>query len=421
MTKLQTLKGFRDFLPEKMKVRNYVLKTLQQVFESFAFEPLETPALEYSSVLLGKYGKEADKLVYTFKDRGKRDIGLRYDLTVPVSRVLAQYNQKIPLPFKRYQIQKVWRAEKPQKSRYREFIQCDVDIFGISSPLADGEIVGVIYQALKKLGFKKFIIQINSRQVLFQLLSKIGLREEKEQLSVLQSIDKLEKQGRKKVTQELKQKKLTTKQIKDLFDQLNKISPDKKLEKMFSYLQYLKIPQEYYQFTPSLARGLDYYNGPIFETIVPGSSTGSLTGGGRYDKLISLLGGPDIPATGTTIGFDRICDLIERKNLLPEISQTTARVLLAVFPDYLQKTIQTAQKLRENKINCDLYLDDKNISKQLDYANKKKIPFVILIGEEEIKNNKLTLKNMKSGQQKMIDFKKAVKIIKDYKQTAINV
>jgi histidyl-tRNA synthetase len=409
----QTLKGFRDFLPEEMRIRNYVLNVCRSVFESYGFEPLETPALEYSETLLGKYGIEADKLIYSFKDKGKRDIGLRYDLTVPVSRVLAQYRQKITLPFKRYQIQKVWRTEKPQRGRYREFIQCDIDTFGVKSPLADAEIIRVIYQVLKKLSFKKFIIRINSRQVLFKLLEEIGLKEPKKQLSTLQSLDKLKRQGKDKVEKELKTKALSDSQIKTLFKKIKEISPDENLEEMFKFLEHFGITSEYYQFDPSMVRGLDYYTGPIFETIVSEPTIGSLTGGGRYDNLISLLGGPNITGTGTTIGFERICDVIKEKNLLPKIAKTSTQVLFINFPGYLGQTIILSEKLRENNVNCTVYLKEIRVDKQLKYANQKGIPWVIFLGPDEIKGKTATLKNMKTGQQKTVS---QIKLLEELKE-----
>lgn len=411
MSKIQTLKGFRDFLPEEMQLRNYVIETCKKVFESFGFEPLETPALEYSSTLLGKYGKEADKLVYTFKDKGSREVGLRYDLTVPVSRVLAQYSQQIPLPFKRYQLQTVWRAEKPQKGRYREVLQCDIDTFGVKTPVADAEIVAVIYQVLKKLGFKKIIILINSRQVLFKLLEELGIKDSQKQLSILQSVDKLRKQGEEEVNKELKRKGFSDSQVKNLLEKLESIQPDDNLKKMFGFIEAFGVPKNFYQFAPSMVRGLDYYTGPIFETVVE-PDIGSLTGGGRYDKLISQLGGPDIPGTGTTIGIDRICEVIGEKKLLPKINKT-AEVLVTVFPEYLAKSIQLANKLREVGINVQLYLEEKPINKQLKYADKKGIPYVVILGPEEIKEKKYTLKDMKTGKQKKVNFEELLTILKD--------
>lgn len=412
--KPQTLKGFRDFLPEEMKIRNYVIKILKETFELFGFEPLETPTIEYASTLLGKYGQEADKTVYTFKDKGDREVGLIYDLTVPVSKILSIYNQKIPLPFKRYQIQRVYRADKPQKSRYREFTQCDIDIIGVKSPIADAEIIAVIYQVLKKLGFKDFVIQINSRQVLFKLLENLGLKDIKQQLSVLQSIDKIIKQGKEKVGEELKMKNLSLNQIDNLFKQIESISYDKNLEEMYGYLESFIGPRNVdtcLKFTPTMVRGLDYYTGPIFETIVNDPPIGSLTGGGRYDNLISLLGGPNLTGTGTTIGFDRICDVIKEKNLLPNIIETVTKVLIINFPGYLGQEIKLLNKLRESNISSEIYLEEKFFDKQLKYANKKGIRYVIFLGSNEIKNNKVKIKDMKKNTEKELTQEELIKFL----------
>ena len=405
----QPPKGFRDFLPQKMRLRQYVLDVCRQVFESFGFEPLATPAVEYASTLLNKYGQEADRLVYTFKDRGGRQLGLRYDLTVPVSRVLAQYRQQLTLPFKRYQIQPVWRAEKPQRGRFREFIQCDADIFGISSPLADAEVVALIYTLLKRLNLKNFVIQINSRQVLFTLLKAVGISETSQQLSVLQTIDKLEKQGKTKVVAELKEKGLSSTTVDQLFKTLSQTQPDANLKKLFDYLKDFGVPSRYYRFTPTLVRGLDYYTGPIFETVLPDVGLGSITGGGRYDRLVAQLGGPDTPATGTTIGFDRLCQLIEEQNLLPSLPAATSQILIAAFPQTLSFALQLTSQLRNQKVNCELYLDlQAKLQKQLKYANRKKIPWVIIAGPDEVKKNQVILKNMATGQQQTLSSEKLV-------------
>jgi histidyl-tRNA synthetase len=394
--KPQTLKGFRDFLPEEMVIRQKVIDTLKEVFEVYGFQPLETPALEYAETLLGKSGEETDTLAY----KGGRKIGLRYDLTVPVSRVLAQYRDKIPLPFKRYQIQTTWRAEKPQKGRYREFTQCDIDSFGSVSPLADAEIIAVIEGGLKKLGFDKFVIKINSRQVLFDLMRDLNLSQNK-QLELLRSIDKLEKVGMEEVKKEFKEVGLTEKKIKKLFSLIKNAQPDKNLEQLFKYLNWLGVEEKYYQFEPTLARGLDYYTGPIFEAVVEKPKIGSIAGGGRYDNLIADLGGPNIPATGVSFGIDRICDVIKEQNLWPKLSPTSTQVLVTIFsPELLEKSIEVTGKLRKANISTDLYLDpETKIDKQLKYADKKGIPYVIILGPEEIKKREVTLKNMKTGAQ----------------------
>jgi len=401
--KPQTLKGFRDFLPEEMAIRQKIINTLKEVFESYGFQPLETPALEYAETLLGKSGEETEKLAYIFKDQGGRRVGLRYDLTVPVSRVLAQYQGQIPLPFKRYQIQNIWRAEKPQKGRYREVTQCDIDSFGSVSPLADAEIIAVVDECLKKLGFKKFVIKINSRQVLFKLMVNLNLGQEK-QLPIIRSIDKLDKMEIGEVKKELSQKGLTNEKIEKLFSLIQAAQPDENLEQLFKYLKWLGIEEKYYRFEPTLVRGLDYYTGPIFEAVVEKPKIGSIVGGGRYDNLIADLGGPNVPATGVSFGLDRICDVIREQNLWPDLSPTATKVLITIFsPEYLKNSIEIANQLRAEGIPTELYLDPNvKLEKQLKYANQKEIPFVLILGPEEISKNEITIKNMETGKQDRI-------------------
>lgn len=409
--KPQTLKGFRDFLPEEMAIRQKVIDTLQEVFEYYGFEPLETPSLEYASTLLGKSGEEADKMVYTFKDKGGRDVGLIYDLSVPISKVLALYSQKIPLPFRRYQIQRVWRAEKPQKGRYREVLQCDVDIFGVASPLADAEIMAIIYQCLKKLNFAKFTIRINSRQVLFKLISDLGIKQQDKQLSILRSIDKLDKIGQAEVKKELKRKGLSGQKIEKLLFLIKSAQPDENLKQLFNCLKWLGVDEKFYRFDPTLVRGLDYYTSIIFEAIVTKPKIGSIAGGGRYDKLISDLGGQDIPATGVSFGLDRIYDVIKEKNLWPEISPTPTKVLVTIFsPKYLEKSIKITNQLRDVGINTELYLNSEaKLDKQLKYADRKGMPYVVIIGPEEVKNKTITVKNLKEKSQKTVAEKDLLK------------
>ena len=406
--KPQTLKGFRDFLPETMVVRNYVKKLLIDTFENFGFEPLETPALEYASTLMGKYGEEADKLVYTFKDNGDRQIGLRYDLTVPTSKVLAIYKNQLLLPFKRYQIQSVYRGENTQKGRYREVLQCDIDTFGPISPVNDAEIVAVIYTIMEKLGFKKYSIRINSRQVLRQIMDLSGIADN--QNSVLQSLDKFNKIGTDGVTKELINKGLSQVQIDRLFDYIKSAQPDVYLQQVFDKLQMLGVPKTVYKFDPTMVRGLDYYTGPIFETYVEEPQIGSVTGGGRYDNLVKILGGPDTPAVGTTIGLDRLVDCIVELNLLPNLLKTSTKIMVANFGQEDQ-SLKLATLLRQNNINTLLYPDPDKIGKQFKYASDKGIPFVAVIGPDEAKNNTVTLKNMVTGDQKTINQKDILNFI----------
>jgi len=413
--KTQLLKGFRDFLPEQMRVRNYVLSVMKEVFESFGFEPLETPSLEYKQTLLGKYGQETDRLVYTFKDKGNRDVGLIYDLTVPVSRVLASYRNRIKLPFKRYQVQKVWREDRPQKGRYREFTQCDFDIFGVISPLADAEIIAIIFEVLRRLKLEKFVIRINSRQVLFTILEKLGIKEVKQQQAILQSIDKLDKKSVETVREELIQKGFTDGLVESVFKELKRAVPDQNLQLMLELVESFGVPKEFFRFDPTLARGLAYYTGIIFETIMKEPKIGSVTGGGRYDKLISQLGGPDIPATGTTIGLDRICDVISELKLFKERRKTTTQVLVTVFNESLiNESLKNFRLLKEKCLNVEIYLDlGSSLKKQLKYADKKGIPFAIILGPKEMKDKMVIIKIMKTGEQIKVKDRELLKILKE--------
>lgn len=408
-----TLKGFRDILPEEMAIKQKVVSILVQVFESFGFQPLETPTLEYAGTLMGKYGKGADRLLYSFTDKGGRKVGLRYDLTVPICKVLSLYQNQIPLPFKRYQIQSTFRAEKPQRGRLREFTQCDIDTFGISSALADAEIILVIYTALKKLGFREFSVKINSRKVLFELLEKAKIDDKKTQLSVLQSIDKLDKKSVIQVKKELSQKGLSQKQIQKIFEATEKAKPDQELNEIFDFLKSAGVAKKYYQFSPSMVRGLDYYTRTIFETYVTKPKVGSLTGGGRYDNLVKQLGGPDITGTGTTIGLERIIEVIKEYNLWPNLKSLKTKVLVSIFSAGLkEKSIEIYNQLRSKKINTEIYLDPKaRIDKQLKYADRKGIPYVIIIGPDEVEKEVVVLKKLADRSQKTLSLQKAIRIL----------
>jgi len=393
-TKSQTLKGFRDFLPSQMAVRDYVKKICVDTFELFGFQPLETPALEYSSVLMGKYGAEANKMIYSFKDKGGRDIGLRYDLTVSTARVLSSYN--LPLPFKRYQIQPVWRADKPQKGRYREFTQCDIDTFGSCSPLADAEIIAVIYHVLTRLNFQKFSLRINSRTLLKNIPN-----------CALQSIDKLGKIGNKRVQKELINKGYSQAQIDQFFEYIKTAQPDAYLNQVFKRIIDFGVPAAAFTFDPTLVRGLDYYTGPIFEVYVEKPKIGSIAGGGRYDNLVRSLGGPDIPAVGTTLGLDRIIDCILELNLLPQIRKTNIKVLVANFGEE-KKSLELLNNLRKNKIPSTIYFNKEKLVKQIKYALSLGAKYIAIIGPDEAKNNTITLKNLDTQDQQTISFQDLV-------------
>lgn len=398
---LQTLKGFRDFLPAEAIKRKYLIEKISKVFEKYGFDPLETPALEYAEILLGKYGEDADKLIYSFEDRGGRKIGLRYDQTVPTARVVGQYSEILPKPFKRYQIQNVWRSENTQKGRYREFLQCDADVIGKTDVyLADAEVLAVFYEIYQAIGIKNLKIIINSRQLLSEMIGRsISFRPTKndEFLTIVRSLDKLDKIGEGGVRKELMEKEIPNLDIDNLFTQINEkqTMSFKELNNAYGNIFYsvqiatenFGVPESAITFSPTLARGLDYYTGIIFEAVSEGVK-GSLGGGGRYDKLISDLGGPTLPACGFAIGFDRTLELAGEQKLIPE-KQTVTRVLVTYLDDgknVYPEALKLTGKLRQKGVNTEIFLDpkEKELGKQVKYAESKGIPYVIIIKPEKI-------------------------------------
>ncbi len=408
MIKPQTLKGFRDFLPEEKRKRDWVTGKIKQTFELFGFEPLETPTLEYASVLLGKYGKEADKLIYTFKDRGGRELGLRYDQSVPTARFLAEYQGQLPQYFRRYQIQNVFRADKPQKGRYREFTQCDADIYGSNSYLADAEILAVYYFIFSNLGVPKAIIKYNDRVTLIDNLRSFSSKTV-DVFSLIQSIDKLDKLSQNEVIDELQQKGLSQNAAKQAIEAAKQAKPSANLEQIVEAARNLGIPKNSLEFSPILARGLDYYTGLIFEGFIPQYSGGSVGGGGRYDNLINQLSSVQIPAVGFGLGFDRTVEAITQLNLIPQ-ELVGAKVLVAVF-DNPQPALVAAAALRQKNISAEVFPAADKIDKQLKYANNNQIPFVLMIGPDEAKKNMVTLKDMKSGKQQTLTLDQAIDVL----------
>jgi histidyl-tRNA synthetase len=410
--KPRTLKGFRDFLPIEAKKRQYVINILKKVFESYGFEPLETPALEYEEILLGKYGDEGDKLMYRFEDNGKRKVALRYDQTVPLARVVAQYQNELPMPFKRYQIQNAWRAENTQKGRFREITQCDIDTIGTSSVLSDAEIIEVSIVALQALGFKNIKILINDRENLKFKTNGIALSQDRNILAV-RAIDKLKKIGRDAVLKELEKDGFTKDEAQEVLQITEQTKLTSRLSEIFSLLKKLGVSDTQYEFSPTLARGMDYYTGIIFEAEVKEYTVGSLGGGGRYDNLIGLFTNKSIPAVGLGFGFDRIVEAMEESNLFPANLDTT-KVLVTVFsPELLSKSIEVCAILEKNNINQELYVDpNAKMEKQLKYADKKQIPYAIIIGPDEAKNNTITVKDLKVRAQKTIPFNQLLDLFK---------
>ncbi|UCE19559.1 MAG: histidine--tRNA ligase [Gemmatimonadota bacterium] len=420
----RVFKGTRDFLPEEMIHRDRIIDVMKSTFETYGFEPLETPALEYWDILTGKYGEEGEKLIYRLDYKGGHEVALRYDLTVPLSRVIALYPH-LPKPFKRYQMQPVWRADKPQlrQGRFREFYQCDVDTVGSGSMLADAEIIIVTHAILSSLGFQTFRIRINNRKVLAGIV-EYTCGDQSRSADICRCIDKLDKIGMDGVKHELErcdipdgsaQKVLKILEIsgnnetvlRDLERELSVsqmgLAGLSELKEVFAFLQNNGLPQDRYTFDLHLARGLDYYTGPIFETVLTDQPhIGSLAGGGRYDELIGLFSGIDEPATGTTIGLDRIYTAMQQLNMLENV-KTKTQVLVTLFDDTtFKQSMSVAQELRDNGINTDTYFEQHSMKKQFTYAHKKGIPYVVILGPDECAKDEISVKDMESGEQKTI-------------------
>jgi histidyl-tRNA synthetase len=395
---IQTLKGFRDFLPQEKRARDYVAGKIKATFELFGFEPIETPTLEYASLLLGKYGEEADKLVYTFEDRGGRNVGLRYDQTVPSARILAQYQNQLPKYFRRYNIQNVFRADKPQAGRYREFTQCDADIFGSNSPLSDAEILVLYYQIFNRLGIDSIKLKVNDRSTLM-LEVKPFTSEKISLFSIIQSLDKLDKLSQQDVEIELCRKGMDDLSAHALLTNVQKVKIAESLAQIVDKAISLGLPSENVVFTPTLARGLDYYTGMIFEGVIAEYSFGSVGGGGRYDNLIGDLSGISIPAVGFGLGFDRTVEAAVKLNVIPELT-STAKVFATIFNQATEtETLKTVAKLRSLGISTELCANLDKMDKQLKLASQKKIAYVVIIGPDEASKGVVTLKNMATGEQ----------------------
>lgn len=392
-------KGMRDFLPPDKKVRDSVLRQMISVFESYGFEPLETPAVELKEVLTGKLGTD-EKLIYDVTYRGETKLALRYDLTIPFARVVAQNISGLPKPFKRYQTQAVYRADNPQKGRFRQFLQVDIDTAFSSNPLSDAEIIQMIIDTFKKLGFENFTVLINSREILRLALKNSDIPDEK-LLSVASSLDKIAKIGRAGVVAELSGKGLAITVINKLFDSLKDSTPDENLKQIFDNLSVAGIDASKYKFDPFLARGLDYYTGAIYEVDIEGYPGGSVGGGGRYDNLISSFtnSNESIPAVGFSFGFDRILDALAEQNLLPDDS-AVAKALVTIFRKEMENnSVETSLKLRSAGIAVELYTGSQALEGQLKYAASKGIAYAVIIGSEEVSSDTITLKNLSTREQ----------------------
>ena len=431
----QIPKGFRDFLPEKKIIRQQIIDHIRSIFETYGFVPLETPCLEYAETLEGKYGEEGDRLIYKFLDRGGRAVALRYDLTIPLCRVISMYPELVK-PFKCYQIAPVWRADKPQKGRFREFYQCDIDIIGTASVLADAELMSIMYAVLTKLGIANFTMHINHRKLLNAIAVSAGIRDN-EVTTFLRSLDKLDKVGKETVTGELKEKGISAGSIDRAFAIIEeaRTSGNHKafLEKIGSLtqgaaggeqgvaelmiireaLEAQGIPERCYCFDLSLARGLDYYTGPVFETRVETPKVGSITGGGRYDNLIGMFCKTPYPATGTSFGLERLIAVLEEM-AGQDTRQSKTQVLVALFDkSLLAETVRLSKMLRDAGINTEIYFEADKLKKQLTYASNKSIPLVVILGSDEFKNKTVALRNMQLGQQEIIAQNDLVQTVKE--------
>jgi histidyl-tRNA synthetase len=441
-------KGTRDFSPQVMNKRNYIFNIIRKVFEKYGFLPLETPAMENMETLMGKYGEEGDRLIFKILDSGDimskiinasnfkiSDIAekaLRYDLTVPFARYVVMHRNEITLPFKRYQIQPVWRADRPQKGRYREFYQCDVDVIGSASLINESDLIHIFDEVLTNLKLNDFIIKLNNRKILSGIAEVIG--EADKIIDITVAIDKLDKIGPEKVKEELALKGLS-KQAIDQLQPLMEIkgSNEEKLEVLNGLLAQSEIGRkgileirtilEYINCSPlenaklevdiTLARGLNYYTGAIFEVKVNNVQMGSICGGGRYDDLTGIFGLPGLSGVGISFGADRIYEVMEELKLFPAASQQSTKILLVNFGEAETKScLPLIQQIRNAGIKAELFPDAVKMKKQLDYANARQIPYVLLIGSEEIKSGKLTLKDMQSGEQSKVELSELLDLLK---------
>lgn len=407
MISAQTLKGFRDFLPSETRKRQYVLAILKKVFESYGFEPLETPAVEYDEILSGKYGEAQDKLMYRFVDNGGRKVALRYDQTVPLARVIAQYQEKLVMPFKRYQIQNAWRAENPQRGRYREFLQCDIDTVGSESILADAEIIACVLNCVKELGFKNYCLKVNDRRIFGKFdFSKKALVE----------LDKLQKQGKEPFIKRLILEGKSKQEAEEVFNLITGFERPKEVTELFSVLENMGYREGEFVFDPTIVRGLDYYTSFIFELQLKDYGNLSLGGGGRYNSLIGIFSDRQIPAVGFAFGFDRLVEAMDDLKIFPESAVGfSAKALICLFDQQNFKSLfEIASLLRLSGIGVQVFLDlEQPLDKQLRYADRKKIPYVLIIGPEEANKDMVKIKNMKTGEQKVVKKERLATIISE--------
>jgi len=399
-TKLQTLKGFRDFLPSEVLKRTWVKNKMISVAERWGYEPIETPTLEPYSLFKGEIGED-EKLFYKFEDLGGREVMLRYDQTVPTCRYVATNQNSLTFPFKRYQCQSVFRAENTQRGRYREFTQFDVDIFGVAGPSADAEVIAENLDTYLTIGFKKPVIIFNSRDLMK------GIPYE-----AIVAIDKLKKIGESGVIADMIKKGIPESKAKDYFNKVLEIKPDETIKTIIKYLEGAGFGKDFYRFEPTLARSFSYSQGPIWEIVIEDYSAGSVGGGERYDGMMERLTGQSIPGTGVAFGFDRTVEAADQLNLIP-VDKTKTKILVTIFSDdLLENSLRLAKLLRDAQVNSEIYPNIAKLDKQLKYADKKGIPYVVIIGPEEAKNNSYILKNMRTQEQTKTSLENLISLVK---------
>lgn len=440
MSKPSIPKGTRDFLPSVMVRRNYIFNTIKKAFVKYGFLPIETPSMENTDTLMGKYGDEGDRLIFKILNSGDflkkvedqmliskdeksilpkiSEKALRYDLTVPFARFVVQHQNELTFPFKRYQIQPVWRADRPQKGRYREFYQCDADVVGSDSLLYEVELIQLFDEALSQLGLTDFSIKVNNRKVLSGIAEITGMSDKIIDITV--AIDKLDKIGEEGVIKELEGKNIpqeAIEKIKPLFkisgnikaviSEMKNLLADsevglkgiEELEYVFDKVDVLGLNQAKLEFDVTLARGLNYYTGAIFEVKANNVSIGSICGGGRYDDLTGIFGLKDLSGVGISFGADRIYDVLEELDLFPAFSEESTKVLLINFGVQEDACLKILQQLRNAGINTELFPESAKLKKQMKYADGKGIPFVIFLGDEELSSGSFQIKNLISGEQ----------------------
>ena len=452
-TKTQPARGMRDFLPEDVRKREYVIGVIKEVYERYGFEPLETPAAENIETLMGKYGEEGNQLIFKILKRGvhessgEADLALRYDLTVPLARVVAEYRDKLPKFFKRYQIQPVWRADRPARGRFREFYQCDVDVLGSRSMIVETEICAAACEVLTKLGFNDFCLRLNHRKALTGILAVAGVALEKHE-SALIALDKLDNIGREGVEKEFAARGINEaagKILLNFFSALNELERAAEiadqtqqalnrailgrivefvgdnelgaqgvaeLQSIIDYSTAAGISNRL-KIDPSLARGLSYYTGAIMEINVK-DLVGSLGGGGRYDNLVGMFLGHDVPACGFSLGLERILVVMSEKEMFPaQVVTTPADVMVAIWNEQtIEESLALAHALRAHGLRVDLYPEADKLGKQFKYASSRGIPFVAVLGDDERAQGKVGLKEMTTGEQRAVNQDEIVTLVR---------